>query len=203
MGWWAASSSAPAQGRRARMKIIAVFLMFAALVAYIPFFLIGPVELAGEVGIIPKSAYWFLTTVIYTGLGFALILLSGLGLIKVGLFKRPCPKVAVCALAIWIAIVNFGWLWTYSMSNYSSELSGGKREAAQSFIAQWSYHDDPIPSLKAIKLRIIDVKIHENGMYCIQSQSFTWMRIPTSTGVSCYTPEAGAWHYHCPCQNSQ
>jgi len=185
------------------MKIIAVFLMFAALVAYTPFFLIGPVELAGEVGIIPKLAYWFLTTVIYTGLGFALILLSGLGLIKVGLFKRPCPKVAVCALAIWIAIVNFGWLWTYSMSNYSSELSGGKREAAQSFIAQWSYHDDPIPSLKAIKLRIIDVKIHENGMYCIQSQAFTWMRIPTSTGASCYTPEAGAWGHHCSCQNSQ
>ena len=185
------------------MKNTAVFLMFAALVAYTPFFLIGPVELAGEVRIIPKLAYWFLTTVIYTGLGFALILLSGLGLIKVGLFKRPCPKVAVCALAIWIAIVNFGWLWTYSMSNYSSELSGDKQEIAQFFIAQWSYHDDPIPSLKAIKLRIIDVKSHENGMYCIQSQSFTWMRIPTSSGISCYTNRQGAWGYNCPCIDSQ
>ena len=185
------------------MKIIAVFLMLAALVAYIPFFLIGPVELAGEVGIIPKFAYWFLTTVVYTGLGLPLLLLPGLGLMQEGLFKRPCPKVVVCALVIWIAIVNFGWLWTYNMSDYSSELSGDKQEIAQSFIAQQRYHDDPIPSLDVIKWRVISVESHENGMYCIQSQSFTWMRIPTSSGISCYTNRQGAWHYHCPCQNSQ
>ena len=187
------------------MKIIAVFLICVALAEYLAFSLIGEVELAGEVGVIPKFAYWFLTTVVYTGLGgLPLLLLPGLGLIQEGLFKRPCPKVVVCALVIWIAIVNFGWLWTYNMSDYSSQLSGDKQEIAQS-IHRWQqrYHDDPIPSLVVIKWRVISVENHENGMYCIQSQSFTWMRIPRVVAFPEYTNRQGAWHYHCPCQNSQ
>ncbi len=167
---------------------IFVVIMIAAYTAYFSLLLIGNVgDFNPPSGIAPRLAYYLVSAVAgSTPIGCLLLLLPSLGLIKVGVFQRPCPKVVILVLIIWVAIVWGGWRWAYSVDNYVGNFFEEGSVLAEIANSDLGFpQDDPIPDLSDNIWQIRSINYGDN-QYCAQLQYYTWMRIPTHNWTSCF-----------------
>ena len=127
----------------------AVVLMIAAHVAYITLFLIGDVgSFAPPDGIVQRLAYHLVSTDGTEGIGCLLLLILGLGLVKFGPLRRPCPKVVILILIIWIALVWGGWRWAYGIDDKVGDFFGEGSVLAEIADDRLGFpQDEPIPDL--------------------------------------------------------
>lgn len=165
----------------------AIVLMIAAHVAYITLFLIGDVgSFAPPDGVVQRLAYHLVSTVATGGIGCLLLLFLGLGLVKFGPLRRPCPKVVILIFIIWIALVWGGWRWAYGIDDKVGDFFGEGSVLAEIADDRLGFpQDEPIPDLSDNIWQVTSID-NKGNEYCALLQYYTWMRIPTHRWMSCF-----------------
>ena len=166
----------------------AVALMIAAHVAYITLFLIGDVgSFAPPDGVVQRLAYHLVSTSVTTGIGCLLLLLLGLGLVKFSPLRRPCPKVVILILIIWITLVWGGWRWAYGIDNKVDDFFGEGSVLAEIADDRLGFpQDEPIPDLSDNIWQVTSID-NKGNEYCALLQYYTWGKIPTHRWMSCFS----------------
>ena len=164
----------------------AVVLVIAAHVAYITLFLIGDVgSFAPPDGIVQRLAYHLVSAVVTAGIGCLLLLFLGLGLVKFGPLRRPCPKVVILILIIWITLVWGGWRWASGIDNKVGDFFGEGAVLAEIADDRLGFPQDGFDVTDNIwEVTSIDNRGNE---YCALLQYYTWARIPTHRWMSCFS----------------
>ena len=137
---------------------------------------------------IAQTGYYFLVFLRSTGAGFVLVFLPGLGLVRKGFFKRPCPKVVILILVAWIAFVGSGWVWRATASHEITVLTYEQQlivDMVTYEIASTPLHDTVYAIIGNV-WRIRNIETQPNQRYCAEVESYLWMRIPTGRQMFCY-----------------
>ena len=163
----------------------AVVLLIAAQVAYLTLILINDIgSFAPPYGVVQRLAYYMISTDATGGIGCLLLLLLGLGLVKFGPLRRPCPKVVILILIIWIALVWGGWKWAYGIDDKVGDFFGEGSVLAEIADDRLGFPQDELDLSDNIwQVTSIDNRGNE---YCALLQYYTWMRIPTHRWMSCF-----------------
>lgn len=171
------------------MITYAIMLMIAAQLAYFTLFLIGfssdlDAAQSAEQSIVTRLGYRLISPVGTSGFGCFLLLLPGLGLVRIGRFG-PYPKVVIAVLVIWIALVCSGWIWTRTIDGVSERFGKGTVLSAMAE-DELGRHGLMIYDVNDITWKAISVEL---GLleYCVRLQYYTWMRIPAYQMDDCFS----------------
>lgn len=140
-------------------------------------------------GRIAKAGYYFLIFLMSTGAGFFLLFLPLLGLVKWGVFKRPCPRAVAMVLFAWIVFVGTGWVWRATVDHgIDLTLDENRRivDIVRANRTDLGQVDDSVFLLIGDVWRVTSIEIQNGQQYCVEVESYLWLRIPEGRSVYCF-----------------